>query len=81
MKRILTIPSNILIMSDESYNHHLALTNQMTFNVKNLLVYLLFSFVTIIPNTCFLTNFHDVCPFQKAFNGREESCKGGHCHK
>jgi hypothetical protein len=26
LNRVLTIPSNILIMYDESYNHHLALT-------------------------------------------------------
>jgi len=81
VKRILTILSNILMMSDESYNHHLALTDQMMFNVKNLLVYLLFNSMTIIPNICFLVDFYDVRPFQKTFNGREESCKGGHCHK
>jgi len=81
VKRILNILSNILMMSDESYNHYLALTDQMMFNVKNLLVYLLFNFMTIIPNTCFLVDFYNVYPFQKTFNGREESCKGGHCHK
>jgi hypothetical protein len=26
LKRVLIVPSNILIMYDESYNHHLALT-------------------------------------------------------
>jgi len=40
VKRILTILSSILMISDESYNHHLALTDQMMFNVNNLLVYL-----------------------------------------
>ena len=35
---ILTIPSEMLMMSDESYYHHLVLMNQMTFNVNNFLV-------------------------------------------
>jgi len=38
LERILTIPSNILMMFDESYYHYLVLTNQMTFNVRNFLV-------------------------------------------
>jgi hypothetical protein len=35
LQRILTIPSNILMMFDERYNHHLALTEQIAFNVRN----------------------------------------------
>jgi len=53
LERILTIPSDIIMMFDESYNHYLALTTQMAFNVRKILVspfclVLLF----FIPNTC-----------------------------
>jgi hypothetical protein len=65
------------MMSDESYNHYLALAGQMTFNVRNLLIHLLFSSVTIVPNTCFLENLQNVNSFKKALGGRKESCKGG----
>jgi hypothetical protein len=37
LERILTIPSDILMMFDESYYHYLVLTNQITFNVRNFL--------------------------------------------
>jgi len=33
--RILTIPLDILQISNKSYNYHLALTGQMAFNVSN----------------------------------------------
>uniref|UniRef100_B9IGR2 Uncharacterized protein n=1 Tax=Populus trichocarpa TaxID=3694 RepID=B9IGR2_POPTR len=33
LKKILTIPSDISMMSNETYNHYLILTSQMTFNV------------------------------------------------
>jgi len=50
LERILTIPSNISMMFDETYNHHLALTSQMMFNVRNLIIHLLLDVGTIIPN-------------------------------
>jgi hypothetical protein len=34
LKRVLTILSNISVMSDESFHRHLALTSQMNFNVR-----------------------------------------------
>lgn len=63
LKKILTILSNISMTSNESYNCHLDLTGQIMFNVRNLHVYLLFSYVIILPNTCFLENFYNMCPF------------------
>jgi hypothetical protein len=50
LEMIPTILSDITMMSYESYNHHLALTGQMTFNVRNFLV--LYFVMTIIHNTC-----------------------------
>jgi hypothetical protein len=38
LKMIPTILSDITMMSYKSYNHHLALIGQMTFNVRNFLV-------------------------------------------
>jgi hypothetical protein len=38
LKKILTIPSDISMMSNETYNHYLILTSQMTFNVRNFLI-------------------------------------------
>jgi hypothetical protein len=38
LKRILTIASYILMMSDESYNRLSALIGQITFNVRNFLI-------------------------------------------
>jgi hypothetical protein len=38
LERVLTIPSDILMMDDESYNYYLAFKGQMTFNVRNFLV-------------------------------------------
>jgi len=81
LERILIIPSDISMMSNKSYSRYLALTDQMDFNVRNLLVHLLFSSMTILHNTCFLINFHDVHPLHKVLGGREESYKGGHYHK
>ena len=81
LERILTIPSDISMMSNKSYSHYLALTDQMDFNVRNLLVHLLFSSMTILPNTCFLINLHDIRPLHEVLGGREESYKGGHYHK
>ena len=65
------------MMSDESYNHYLAIVGQMMFNVRNFLVHLLFSSMTIVPNTCFSENLHDVNLFVKVLGARDESCKGG----
>jgi len=55
LKRILIIPSDILMMFDESYYHYLVLTNQMTFNVRNFLVspfnlFLWLLFLTLVLN-------------------------------
>jgi len=38
LKKILTIPLDISIMSNESYSHYLILTSQMAFNVRNFLI-------------------------------------------
>jgi len=38
LKMIPTILPDITMMSYKSYNHHLALIGQMTFNVRNFLV-------------------------------------------
>jgi hypothetical protein len=35
LERIFIIPSDISMISDESYNRHLAITKQMTFNVRD----------------------------------------------
>jgi len=40
LERILIIPSDIIIMSDESYNHYLALNGQMAFIIRNFLFHL-----------------------------------------
>lgn len=77
LERILIIPSGISMMSNKSNSRYLALTDQMDFNVRNLLVHLLFSSMTILHNTW----FHDVHPLHKVLGGREESYKGGHYHK
>jgi hypothetical protein len=51
------------IIGKRLYNHHLTVTGQISFNVKNLLIHLLFSSITIIPNIYFLTDLYDVRPF------------------
>jgi len=53
LEKIITIPSHISMMSDESYNCHLTLIEQITFNVRNFLVFLLnlvlrLSFLTLV---------------------------------
>jgi hypothetical protein len=53
LKKIITILTDISMTSNESYNCHLDLTSQMMFYVRNLYVYPLFSFVTILPNIFF----------------------------
>jgi hypothetical protein len=40
LERILFIPLGISMMSKEWYNLHLSLTRQITFNVRNFLVFL-----------------------------------------
>jgi hypothetical protein len=58
LEKILTIPSHILMMSDESYSCHLTITEQMIFNVRNSLVFLFnFGFKTIVPNIYFYQIF------------------------
>lgn len=64
LERILTIPSNISMMFDETYNHYLTLTGKMIFNIKNLIIHLLLGVGTIIPNLyIFFIDFHDVRSF------------------
>jgi hypothetical protein len=53
LEKIIIIPSHISMMSDESYNCHLTLIEQITFNVRNFLVFLLnlvlkLSFLTLV---------------------------------
>jgi hypothetical protein len=38
LKRIFIIPSDISMISDESYNRHLDITRQMTFNIRDFLI-------------------------------------------
>jgi hypothetical protein len=38
LKRTFTIPSDITMMFDKSYNHYLALNGQIAFNVRKFLV-------------------------------------------
>jgi len=65
------------MMFDESYNHYLALASKMMFNIRKLLIHLLVSSVTIVPNICFLENLQNVNSFKKALGGQKESCNGG----
>jgi hypothetical protein len=62
LKRVLTISSDIFMIFYESYNHFLTLTEQITFNVRNSLVWPhYFSFMTIISNNCLsMIDFHDI---------------------
>jgi len=47
LERTLTIPLDISMMSDESFYRRLALTDQITFNVRNSPIFL-FGFMIII---------------------------------
>jgi hypothetical protein len=50
LERILTIPSDIIAMSDEIFHRHLVLTSQMTFNVRKNKLLFLFCFGLMITS-------------------------------